>query len=82
MFPHCRDQHLVGEFEKFLVEFACYGDRVLNQVVDNIHQFFIGQNAAADFLCRCVDLAFYRFTTFSKVNDHFSRLQAFQIIIG
>ena len=82
MFPHRRDQHLVREFEKFLIKLTGYGDGVLNQVIYNVHKLLIGQNAATDLLCRRGDFAFYCFVALSEINDHLSRFQEIEIIIG
>ena len=82
MFPHGGNQHFVGKLQKVFVKFARNGHWILNQVFDNVHQFLVGQNAAADFFGRFTDFTLNCFAPFIKIDQDSRIFQTFQISSG
>jgi hypothetical protein len=72
MFPHGGDQNFIRELEKYVIEFSRYSHRILDQVVNDIYQFLVGQNASADFVGGFCDFVFNRFAANIEIDDNLS----------
>ena len=82
MLPHGINQDLIGNFKKFFIKVTGHDHRVLNQIVDNIHQFIIRQNTAVQLPSDIGDIVFQLAAPLLHVGHNVRRTERVQVVLG
>ncbi len=81
MFPHGRDQHGRGQFEKFLVKGAGEDRRIFHQMGHFLQQTLVNGNAPTLFLLQPAQLVENPLPAFLHIGDHPLLSEGFQILL-